>query len=244
MSRPVEEQNHQNSILALDQLKISGYQVVGTYVRYDNAARHLLKDFRQRIVMGFAAAPSVRENYLVWGPPGSGKTYLVQEIARALGEVAYVEVNLAESNEGSFRSSLDKLESSQQDVLCLIDELDAKASEVWPYELLLRHLEPSGERSKHVCFVLAGSSGNSLREMSENIRSRPKGADLLSRIPIDNQLPIPPLNDGDRLLVALTQLVRTAAEKGRTIREVEKMAAYYMITCARLSSARQLGFRD
>jgi TolB-like protein/Tfp pilus assembly protein PilF len=48
------------------------------------------------------------------------------------------------------------------------------------------------------------------------------------------------LKDGDRLLVVLTQLLRAAAERGKVVREVEKMAAYYVINNAHLSSARQL----
>ena len=235
-----EEDNPAKSILALDHIVLPRFEVVGAYVRYENETRHSLKDFGKKVAFGFDGPPGGKENYLVWGPPGSGKTYLVQEIARALGGVSYVEINLAESNEGSFRSSLDQAESSSRDVLCLIDEMDAKVNELWPYELLLRHLEPLRERTKHVCFILAGSSGNSLPEMTEKVRSRPKGADLLSRIPVANQISVPPLSDGDRLLVALTQLMGAAGERGKVIREVEKMAVYYAITNARLGSARQL----
>jgi TolB-like protein/Tfp pilus assembly protein PilF len=229
-----------NPIFNLDNLILSRYSVVGDYVRFDNDARHLLKDFRQKLVAGFAAPPGGSENFLIWGPPGSGKTYFVQEIAHASSGVTYIEINLAESNEGSFRSSVDKVESLSQDVICLIDEVDAKAGEPWPYELLLRHLEPPTKRSKHVSFVLAGSSGRSLQDVADTISSRPKGIDLLSRIPASNRLSVPPLGDVDRLLVAVTQLMRAAAERGKAIHEVEKMAAYYMIRNTRLQGARQL----
>src|SRR3989449_9403054 len=103
-----------------------------------------------------------------------------------MGAPAYVELNLAESNEGRFRASLDILESTPQHTLCLVDEADSKPEESWPYELLLRHLEPPEGRRKRVCFILAGSSGRSLEEMTTAIQQRPKGADLLSRIPADH----------------------------------------------------------
>src|SRR5207245_4207935 len=67
-------------------------------------------------------------------------------------------------------------ESTPQHTMCLVDEADSKAEESWPYELLLRHLEPPQERRKRVCFILAGSSGRSLEEMTAAIRQRPKGA--------------------------------------------------------------------
>src|SRR5207245_8269459 len=110
--------------------------------------------------------------------------------------------NLAESNECRFRASLDILESTPQHTLCLVDEADSKAEGSWPYELLLRHLEPPEERRKRVCFILAGSSGRSLEEMTAAIRQRPKGADVLSRIPADHRLAVPSPTDGGMVLVA------------------------------------------
>src|SRR2546427_1827792 len=189
---------------------------------------------------GFDGPLGSKENYLIWGPPGSGKTFLVQELARSMGAPAYVELNLAESNEGRFRASLDILESTPQHTLCLVDEADSKREESWPYERLLRLLEPPEGRRKRVCFILAGSSGRSLEEMTTAIQQRPKGADLLSRIPADHRLAVPSLTEGDRTLVTLVQLLHAAAERGRLIREVEKMAVFYATANAQLESARQL----
>src|SRR2546425_1375255 len=85
-----------------------------------------------------------------------------------------------------------------------------------------------------------GSSGRSLEEMTAAIRQRPKGADLLSRIPADHRLAVPSLTEGDRALVTVVQLLHAAAERGRLIREVEKMALFYATANAQLESARQL----
>src|SRR5437867_1235482 len=227
-------------LLNLDHIDLARFEVVGNYVRYDEKTRHALKDFRRKVMAGFDGSLGSKENYLIWGPPGSGKTFLVQELARSMGAPAYVELNLAESNEGRFRASLDILESTPQHTMCLVDEADSKAEESWPYELLLRHLEPPEGRRKRVCFILAGSSGRSLEEMTAAIRQRPKGADLLSRIPADHRLAVPSLTEGDRALVTVVQLLHAAAERGRLIREVEKMALFYATANAQLESARQL----
>src|SRR3989475_3119970 len=154
-------------LLNLDHIDLARFGVVGNYVRFDEKTRHALKDFSRKVMAGLDGPLGSKENYLIWGPPGSGKTFLVQELARSMGAPAYVELNLAESNEGRFRASLDILESTPQHTLCLVDEADSKAEESWPYELLLRHLEPPEGRRKRVCFILAGSSGRSLEERSE-----------------------------------------------------------------------------
>src|SRR5207245_2011056 len=227
-------------LLNLDHIDLARFEVVGNYVRFDEKTRHALKDFRRKVMAGLDGPLGSKENYLSWGPPGSGKTFLVQELARSMGAPAYVELNLAESNEGRFRASLDILESTPQHTLCLVDEADSKPEESWPYELLLRHLEPPEGRRKRVCFILAGSSGRSLEEMTTAIQQRPKGADLLSRIPADHRLAVPSLTEGDRTLVTLVQLLHAAAERGRLIREVEKMAVFYATANAQLESARQL----
>jgi hypothetical protein len=70
--------------------------------------------------------------------------------------------------------------------------------------------------------------------------SRPKGADLLSRIPNTNEYRIEPMSTGDRLLVAVTHLRGAAREDGFDLRAVEKMALYYVAVDPRLANARQL----
>jgi hypothetical protein len=63
---------------------------------------------------------------------------------------------------------------------------------------------------------------------------------LLSRIPHPNVYSIEPTDTGDRVLVALAQIQAAAHETGHDIREVEKMALYYVSVDARLGNARQL----
>jgi hypothetical protein len=91
-----------------------------------------------------------------------------------------------------------------------------------------------------IVFVFAGSSGSSVDGMREVMAERPKGADLLSRIPVENVHSIAPLDIGDRILVALSQLRSAAAEAGRRIAAVERMALFYLSVDNRLGSPRQL----
>jgi len=225
----------------LDWVVLSRYRVVGDYTRYDETARNTLKDVRHKIAAGFDRPSRKRENYLVWAAPGSGKTYFIQQVAASLPQtVRYQECNLAKCSREEFLAGLGQLDAENKPCLCLIDEVDAKPHEAWPYEVLLPYLDASADRGAQFVFVLAGSSGSSLVEMKKQIASRPKGADLLTRIPAGNEYEIPPMNFGDRVLVVLSQFRQAGREAGREVQTVEKLALYYVALNSRLANARQL----
>lgn len=234
-------QEARSIISDMDWIVLPRYHVVGNYTRYDESVRNSLKDIRQKIVSAFDRPIRKRENHIIWAAPGSGKTYLVQQIATSLsGNIRYSELNLARCSEQEFLSGLDQLYTTDEPYLCMIDEVDAKPGEPWPYEVLLPHLDASVEKKASFVFVLVGSSGSSVNDLKERISSRPKGADLLDRIPGGNEYEIPPMNVGDRLLVVLSQFKSAGKEADRDISGVEKLALYYIAMNSRLTNARQL----
>ena len=237
-----KEAREAHSLLAgLTVASLSLYRVVGNYMRYDQAARNTLKDARQKMVAAFHLPSTRRENYLLWAAPGSGKTYFISEVAASLDRLAqYRELNLAKLTESAFRSALGEVTDLKQPCLCLIDEVDAKSDERWPYELLLPFFDSTAVHDSPRVFVVAGSSGSGPAGMKERIASRPKGADMLSRIPIDNEYSVPGMGAGDRIVVALSQFRLAGKRLGRDVREVEKLGLYYVALNRRLTNARQL----
>jgi len=228
-------------IVALDWVALSRYRVVGDYTRHEETVRHTLKDVRHKISAGFDRPSRKRDNYLIWAAPGSGKTYFVQQVAASLPQtVHYQECNLAKCGRKEFLAGLAQLDAENKPCLCLVDEVDAKPKEAWPYEVLLPYLDASADRGAQFVFVLAGSSGSSLTEIKERIALRPKGADLLTRIPAGNEYEIPPMDLGDRVLVVLSQFRQTGREVGREVQAVEKLGLYYIALNSRLANARQL----
>ena len=223
-----------------DELKLSKYRVVGAYTRYNEAARNLLKDFRQKIARSLTVGYST--NFLLWGQPGTGKTFFVRELGVSLGQSSrFVEINLAEIAEEEFRKAVTLLGDSSEPTLCLIDEIDSHSAESWPYEALIPIMERSGGGAKAPCaFVLAGSSGGGVAGLLDSIKSRPKGSDLSSRIPEDNLCAVPSMTPEDRILVALSNLRRASIGRPQPIMEVEKLALYYMSLRPGLENARQL----
>ena len=228
-------------IAGLDVLVLSRYRVVGDYTRFDDVVRSALKDARQKITAGLESQGRTRENHLIWAAPGTGKTYFVEQVAASLpASIRYLELNLAKHDQQRFVADLGELNDTDSPVLCLVDEIDAKSDEAWPYESMLPYLDASAQRGAPFVFVLAGSGGESIEELKMLIARRPKGTDLLSRIPSANDCEIAPLGVLDRVLIALSQIRLLGREAGRDIHSVEKLGLCYIALSTRLANARQL----
>jgi hypothetical protein len=170
-------------LASLRDVSLESYSVVGHCLRFDERSRNTLKEFRQRLAESFFSKSPTPKNFLCWGAPGSGKSYLVQQTAKSLpSEVHYHELNLAQLDSSSLRSGLDSFVAAHGPGLCFIDEVDARSDQAWPYETLLPYLDPSVPRRFPTAFCLAGSGGRNLKELTERIRGRPKGSDLLSPV--------------------------------------------------------------
>jgi len=153
------ESDAQKLVLDLDKIDLTRYRVVGGIVRFDQSARNSMKDAKQKIVTSLATQNRGTENYFIWAPPGSGKSFFVQEVAKSLGDsIEYRELNLAQLTEQEFRLKLSEIEIIQKPRLCFIDEVDSKPSETWPYEAMLPSLEPPTRNTVRTCFVLAGAN--------------------------------------------------------------------------------------
>ena len=228
-------------ISGMDEVSLGRFSVVPGYSKFDEVTRNVLKDARQKIVEGMGQPTGKRENHLFWAAPGSGKTYFaVQTVASLPGNVLYHELNLAQLTEPEFLAGLREMDGFTDPCLCLIDEVDAKPEEVWPYEVLLPYLDAALERNARFVFVMAGSSGSSVSEMKQRIAARPKGNDMLSRIPGGNEYQIPAMRVGDRVLVVISQFLQAGREAGKEVQSVEKLGLYFVVATPRLANARQL----
>ena len=223
----------------LTSVRMDTYAVVGSYMRFGEAVREELKDAKARIVEACAEPAKRRDNHLLWAAPGAGKTYFVEQVAASLPEVSYCELNLAKLSEEALRHGLGEAVAGGPTV-CLIDEVDARPEESWPYEVLMPFLDVNLDRGGGIVFVLAGSSGSTIDEFKDRIAARPKGKDVLSRVPEANGWEIAPMDAGDRILVGLSQMLNAAAELGRPVSGVEKLALLYLASVPHLANARQL----
>jgi DNA replication protein DnaC len=229
------------SLLEVSSIKINSLSVIGNYLRYNEKIRNKLKDWCNRIKAPLFSKSNVHENFLIWAPPGSGKSFLIQELARSLStSISYFEINLAIMKREDILSSFSLVKNESKPVLCLIDEIDARSDENWPYEDIFPYLDLNINSKNLIVFVLIGSSRDGVEGLSSSIQSRTKGKDLIDRIPDDHRFSIPPLDKMDKMTLVLVQISLASANRGNKITSIEKFALYYIITNDKLHSPRQL----
>jgi len=226
----------------LQELSLSEAIVVGQYSRSDDRVRNLLKDWCMRMKRPLEQQTGTHENFLVWAAPGSGKTFLVQQLAGSLGsKINYFELNLAAMSQENYMQRLQEVTQSGKPTLCLLDEIDARADEEWPYDALFSRLDLNKEPGNPgIVFVLIGSKAEGLQGMAQKMKARFKGQDLVDRIPVDRRFEIPPPTLADRAMVLASNVISAASSRGTQVLELEKFMLYYALVNDDLRSPRQL----
>ncbi len=239
-SKLVEVPEAYSLISNLNNIALSEYTIVDKgdkYVRYDENLRRDLRNLWKRIQSSLTAGQE-RQHFLICGPSGAGKTSFVKEIVRVIG-AKLLELDLAGMTKQDFESKLANLEGERAPILILVDEIQAKSEERWPYEILKSHLDASKKRGSPVTFVLVGNR-ETLSDMKNHINSRQMGKDVLRRIPLKNECEIPRMSVGDRIVIAICNIIEAARKKGKGIKQVEKSALFFMSLDPRLDSAGRL----
>ena len=226
----------------LDEISMLRHVVIGNYVRFEPDIVESLSELARRIQLACTERNNFKENFLIWAPPGQGKTYLVEEIAR-MTKIDFIKTDLKDEtlSEDSFTNMLKKCQKGPESHLCLVDEIHARSSEKWPYEKIYGFLDwnetkPDSDGNK--VFVLIGSTPPNLEALKFEIKGRHAGGDLLRRV--SHEAEIPKLSLGDRLVITLSQLKRKSAEANRTARAIEKLALLYILMSRDLLDAGKL----
>lgn len=237
----IENDENLKCLRQISSISLPKLTVIGNYRRYDEKARNSLRQWANSIKESLKSNIKARQNFLIWAPPGSGKTFLIQEIAR-VEEVEFIELNLARDSKENFTAKLSALKFRSNPTLCLLDEIDAKAEDAWFYETIFPNLDLNLEDSPNIpiVFVLIGSSGVGLEVLKRNITQRIKGKDLLDRVPENNRFVIPEMAITDKVVITISQLTEFIQKKGLTLKEVDKLALYYVLANEELQSPRQL----
>jgi hypothetical protein len=225
----------------ISEISIPSFTVVGQYCRYDERIRNILKDWKNKIINPLNKSTLTRENFLIWAGPGSGKTFFVEEIAKSISyDINFVVINLAREQKEEIKIKLELVSKSEKPVLCLIDEIDARNEESWPYDLLFTYLDLNLEPDNKVVFVIVGSSQLGVESLARYIRTRIKGVDLMDRVPDDNFISIPQASGLDKIVFFVKHLVRATVETNKDINEIEKLALYYIIKSDKYNTPRQI----
>lgn len=219
----------------LDEVRLGDLVVVGTYRRFDAVGRQVLRRHADEIKRQLVARGGWHKNFLVWAPPGTGKSFFVSQIANDSSGLRYESINLAQLPQAEWESRIAEIAGLDEPTLCLVDEIDARKEELWPYETLFPLLDLSRERP--IVFVLVGSLAAGKESLIRLIQERPKGRDLIDRIPARQRIEIPVPEIGDRLLIFVSVL---AERRDPPIERIEKLALYYALSRDDLRSSRQV----
>jgi hypothetical protein len=222
-------------LVGLDELRLRDLVVIGKYRRFDPIGRSMLRNSAQEIMRQLSASGDWHKNFLIWAPPGTGKSYFVSQIASETTGVDFQVINLAQLTKSDWETRLREVAANTKPTLCLIDEIDARRDESWPYEILFPHLDLS--KSKPTVFVLVGSGGEGKEALVRLIQDRPKGSDLIDRVPARQRMEVPLPELGDRLLILVSALLEHRS--GDPIDQIEKLALYYALSREDIRSSRQ-----
>jgi ATPase family associated with various cellular activities (AAA) len=228
-------------------LKLADYVVVGNCVCVNPDSRSYLRWIAERIAVGLKKKTLVAENFLIWGSSGSGKSFLVKQIAADMGgTITFVDVDFSSVTLDELKAKVAAVNNADKPVLVLFDEVDSRETEAWIYTEVFRLLEINfNDPVKQAVFVLVGSGGGSKYGLMKRIREteagakRDRGDDLINRIENDNQVELPDLILDDRIAVLASQIVSIAREQANlTIVEIEKLAIYCLLSNQELTRPR------
>jgi hypothetical protein len=225
-----------------DELDLTRYSVIGSYCRFSFETRALMGVWWEAIHAALATSSRQRENFLLWGKPGEGKTRFVTEAAanlrERLDEFCFRSFNCAKDSNELFEDLRRQLrEAPTVPTLCFFDEIDDPAETAF-YGRMLELLELNERADRHVVYVLAGSGYGSLEGMLEELRSREKGTDAVSRVPAGNRVTVPAMDLGDRLLVFVS--VATSAKNGEAISSLERFGLHNVLCRPELDTPREV----
>lgn len=205
---------------------LSQYVVVGRYMRFDEQTRNTLVQRKNEIIKAALGQSTLPGSFLIWAPSGSGKSFFVEETAKSREDIRYLEINVAKLDEAEVVRRLETLDGSSERTLVLIDEVDTTVPYASLFDTLFTHLESA--RDKPRAFVLVGSGSSSVAGLRKFLASRPKGPDLLTRIPSENGFEIPDMSTLDRAVILARHVLTTAEEVNRQITHAEKTAVLWV----------------
>ena len=222
-----EWEQAQLALKDLPELRLGALSVVGKYRRFSDKDRAILAGLADQIRRPLKKKSNTRENFLIYASPGSGKTFFVEELARSLGSsIRFVPIDLSRDDREACEKQLAAVTEAKLPCLCMIDEVDGRKGEDWPYDVIYKKLDLNEVPGRQpVVFVLIGSSGGTVGRLGEAIRSRQKGKDMMDRVLETNQhwAEVPPMGPGDSVCVYASKILEAAEVERKDIKNVREV---------------------
>jgi len=224
-------------------INLTDFYVVPSYIKYDDNERTRLQTFYNTIKQSLEKHNKIHENFLIWGSPGLGKTFLIEKIAESLHESAqFKPIDFSKSTPEGFSSELNSIENEldSKNIICLIDEIDSKSNESWPFEKLRPFLDANLNKDFTLICLLIGSSGTTVQELKSHLSKSHKGNDIISRIPAQNYLDLYSPTTSDKFLLIIELTKKISIESKKLICSIEKFAFLYLSQIPEFGNPRQI----
>jgi sugar/nucleoside kinase (ribokinase family) len=182
-------ENSLDGLLARGEIRLADARGhCGDFLTLDPATGSHVRSFASEI-RGYFRSPGIRRplNCLVWAKPGSGKSFLVEEVAKEVG-AKFTEINVATATSfADLKQRLtEQLSVDAERQLLMIDEFVAKVDGMPVFPALLVPLW-SKIRTKKLAVVMVDSYSESVDSIGKFLdflkgQRDHKGPDLVSRI--------------------------------------------------------------
>jgi hypothetical protein len=218
----------------LQDLRLENFRVDGCpdCFRFDEKDRTKISDFVDEVLQRLGREDGCQGS-IVWAASGTGKTSLIKGIASAHNGIKFVNLNLGTP---TFRRDIRSLETqSSERTLVLIDEVDSRRGDKWPYEVLLSAVDKAAPGR---FYVLAGSSSTGLNGMIADMNRRSKGNDLVNRF--SGRFSVPPLCLGDRAVLFASAVNAAAKRRNLSITLIDKFAILYVVASEDMANGHRI----
>ncbi|MEI7461145.1 MAG: HAD-IB family phosphatase [Pirellula sp.] len=232
-----------DALWATEEMMIGACSAVGKYYRFERNARQELIDLRDQIVTALSSNTSGRPHVLVAAQPGSGKSYFAEQLIEfvkekkiAIGELIDLskrDKSGVKSEEELLRDFVQRASSSTLPFLAVVDEVDAKVKEHWPFETIYKSVDVLTAGKPPLVFLFMGSGGGDDPSLlAAKILSGERGRDLLDRVAEDelHRVTIPLMSPSDDICMFCAKLLEAALELKKSVRSVDKLACFYAIS--------------
>lgn len=149
----------------LENISLNDYNIIGNYRRYEKRERDEIINFYERIIYDLKTE-DIFKSFLIWAAPGTGKTFLIEEIAKKI-EVQFIYLNLTQDEGRELLTELIQKTEIDKNTLIFFDEIDT----VKDYTNVLGIVE----KFKDILTIFAGSSEGNMVNFVERMKAIHKG---------------------------------------------------------------------